>query len=171
MCHFAVLTHQLVDNLITGGETTNDVCHLKNTAVAILFGEAGSELHKWHSNEQTLESEASSLQEDEKRSCAKEQLGIKPSETKMLGLPWDKLKDMMAVTFPVDETLNKHSFWKTIQVTAWIMHFVWNCKGNKSEGLASPLTTPETDKAVHWWVKRVQESNMGTEKFKQDQLS
>ena len=89
------------------------------------FGEAGFELHKWHSNEQTLESEASSLQEDEKQSCAKEQLGIKPSETKMLGLPWDKLKDMMAVTFPVDETLNKHSFWKTMRVTAWIiMRFV-----------------------------------------------
>jgi len=24
----------------------------------------------------------------------------------------------------LDETLNKHSFWKTMQVTAWIMRFV-----------------------------------------------
>ena len=128
------------------------------------FGEAGFELHKWYSKEQTLESEASSQQEDEKRSYAKEQLGIKPGETKMLGLPWDKLKHMMAVTFPVYETLNKHSFWKTMRVTAWIMRFVWNCKENKSEGLAGPLTTPETDKAVHWWVKRAQESNMENSK-------
>ena len=33
------------------------------------------------------------------------------------------------------------------------------------------MTTSETDKAVHWWVKRAQESNIGTEKFKQDQSS
>ena len=70
------------------------MCHLKKMAVAI-FGEAGFELHKWNSNEQTLESKASSEQEDEKQSYAKEQLGVKPGETKMLGLPWD----MMAVTF------------------------------------------------------------------------
>ena len=96
-----ILKSLYVDDLITGGETTKEVCHLKNTAVAI-FGEAGFELHKWHSNEQTLESETNSEQEDEKddESYAKEQLGIKPGETKMLGLPWDKLKDMMAVTFP-----------------------------------------------------------------------
>ena len=71
------------------------MCHLKNTAVAII-GEAGFELHKWHSNEQTLESEASSEQEDEKQSYAKKQLSVKPGETKMIRLPWD----MMAVTFP-----------------------------------------------------------------------
>ena len=94
-----ILKSLYVDDLITGGETTNDVCHLKNTAVAI-FGEAGFEFHKWHSNEQTLESEANSEQEDEEKSYAREQLGVKPGETKMLGLPWDKLKDTMAVTFP-----------------------------------------------------------------------
>ena len=71
----------------------------------------------------------------------------------------------------LDEILNKHSFWKTMRVTAWIMCFAQNCKQKKSERLAGPLTTSETDKAVHWWVKRAQESNIGTEKFKQDQLS
>ena len=96
-----ILKSLYVDDLITGGKTTKEVCNLKNTAVAI-FGEAGFELQKWHSNEQTLESEANSEQEDEKEdeSYAKEQLGVKPGETKMLGLPWDKLKDTMAVTFP-----------------------------------------------------------------------
>ena len=83
-----ILKSLYVDDLITGGETTNDVCHLKNMAVAI-FGEAGFELHKWHSNEQTFESGANSEQEDEKQSYAKEQLGVKPGETNMLGLPWD----------------------------------------------------------------------------------
>ena len=38
-----------------------------------IFGEAGFELHKWHCNEQTLESEANSEQEDEKQIHAKEQ--------------------------------------------------------------------------------------------------
>ena len=69
------------------------------------------------------------------------------------------------------ESLKKHSFWKTMRVTAWIMCFVQNCKQKKSERLAGPLTTSETDKAVHWWVKRAEESNMGTEKFKRHQLS
>ena len=58
-----------------------------------------------------------------------------------------------------------------MRVTAWIMRFVRNCKQKKSERLAGPLTTPETDKAVLWWVKRAQESNRGKGKFKQDQLS
>ena len=46
----------------------------------------------------------------------------------------------------LDETLNKHGFWKAMRVTAWIMRFVGNCKQKKSEWLAGPLTTPETDK-------------------------
>ena len=60
----------------------------------------------------------------------------------------------------LDETLNKHGFWKAMRVTAWIMRFVGNCKQKKSEWLAGPLTTPETDKAVYWWVKIAQESKV-----------
>lgn len=73
------------------------MCKLKETAVAI-FGEAQFELHKWYSNVPALE--ASSEQEDEKQSYAKEQLGVKPGETKMLGLPWDKSEDTIALVFP-----------------------------------------------------------------------
>ena len=86
-----------VDDVITGGETTDKVRKLKETAVAV-FGEAKFELHKWHSNEPELE--ASREFEDGKQSYAKEQLGVKPGETKMLGLPWDKTEDKIAVTFP-----------------------------------------------------------------------
>lgn len=39
-----------VDDVITGGETTEKVCKLKESAVTV-FGEARLELHKWHSNE------------------------------------------------------------------------------------------------------------------------
>ena len=43
-----------VDDVITGGETTEKVHKLKESAVAV-FGEAQFELHKWHSNEPELE--------------------------------------------------------------------------------------------------------------------
>ena len=85
-----------VDDVITGGETTEKVRKLKESAVAV-FGEAQFELHKWHSNEPELE--ASGEPEDGKQSYAKEQLGVKLGETKMLGLPWNKTEDTIAVTF------------------------------------------------------------------------
>ena len=86
-----------VDEIITGAETKDKMRKLKETAITI-FQEAKFELHKWHSNEQELE--ASSRPEVEKQSYAKEQLGVKPGETKLLGLPWNKTKDSIAVTFP-----------------------------------------------------------------------
>ena len=85
-----------VDDVITSGETTEKVWKLKESAVAV-FGEAQFELHKWHSNEPELE--VSGEPEDEKQSYAKEPLGVKPGETKMLGLPWNKTEDTIAVTF------------------------------------------------------------------------
>lgn len=85
-----------VDDVITGRETTEKVRKLKESAVAV-FEEAQFELHKWHSNEPELE--ASAEPEDGKQSYAKEQLGVKPGETKMLGLPWNKSEDTIAVTF------------------------------------------------------------------------
>jgi len=72
------------------------VRELKESAVAV-FGEAQFELHKWHSNEPELE--ASAEPEDGKQSYAKEQLRVKPGETKMLGLPWNKIEDSIAVAF------------------------------------------------------------------------
>lgn len=65
---------------------------LRTRLLHAIFGEAGFELHKWHCNEQTLESEANSEQEDEKQKYEKEQLGVKSGETEMLGLHWDKLQ-------------------------------------------------------------------------------
>jgi len=83
--------------VITGGETVPEVHTLKETAVGVL-GEAQFELHKWHSNAPELE--VSSAPDDCNQSYAQEQLGVKPGETKVLGLPWDKTEDTIAVTFP-----------------------------------------------------------------------
>ena len=82
------------DDVITGGETTEKVRKLKESAVAV-FGEAQFELHKWHSNEPELE--ASGEPKDGKQSQSN--LGVKPGETKILGLPWNKTEDTIALTF------------------------------------------------------------------------
>ena len=72
--------------LITLVEKKN-MRHLKNKAFAIL-GEADFELHKCrHLNKPALESKASRQQEDVEQSYAKEQIGVKPDETRTLELP------------------------------------------------------------------------------------
>lgn len=72
---------------------------LKQTAIAV-FGEAQFDLHKWHSNKPELETSAEPNTEGEKQSYAKEQLEVKHGESKILGLPWNKTEDTIAVTFP-----------------------------------------------------------------------
>ena len=69
-----------------------------------MFGEAKFNMHKWNCNEPQLESE-NVVPVDEQQSYAKQQLGVKEGETKMLGLPWSKKEDMIAVTFP-EEPVN-----------------------------------------------------------------
>ena len=86
-----------VDDMITGGSVKEEVLNLKKTAITV-FEAAKFTLHKWHSNEPQLESEEDTT--DEQTSYAKQQLGVKQGETKMLGLSWDKDKDKLAVTFP-----------------------------------------------------------------------
>lgn len=90
-----------VDDLITGGRTVQETQHLKEYAQTI-SSEAQFELHKWHSNVpaleiDTLQEERSSEQES---SYAKQQLGAKPGETKLLEMPRGKEKDTIAVVFP-----------------------------------------------------------------------
>ena len=50
----------------------------------------------WNSNVPGLE--ATQLT-GEGQTYAKEQLGVKPNEAKLLGFPWDKKEDTLAVTF------------------------------------------------------------------------
>ena len=75
--------------------------HLKESVQTIL-SEAQFELHKWHSNVPALETDT--LQEEkiseQESSYAKQQLGEKPGKTKLLGMPWEKEKDTIAVVFP-----------------------------------------------------------------------
>ena len=72
---------------------------MKETAVHI-FKAGGFELHKGHSNEIQLDGKATNHDES---TFAKESLGTKTSETKLLGIGWDKANDNLLVSFPESE--------------------------------------------------------------------
>ena len=91
-----ILNSLYVDDLIGGGTTTAKAQNLKETATTV-FQEAKFKLHKWHSNEPSLETENEPIEKE--HSCAKTQLGVKEGETKLLGLPWNKTDDQIAVQF------------------------------------------------------------------------
>ena len=94
-----------VDDLLIGGATVEEVQIKKQTAIEI-FNEATFTLHKWHSNAEELESNKDLPQDHhDELSYAKQQLGTTVSETKMLGVPWEKKNDTLKVVFPRDGTL------------------------------------------------------------------
>lgn len=85
--------------------------------------DATFKLHKWHSNRPELEEDsrqektevqstqlkarekgADSPAETEEQSYAKQQLQVKPSESKLLGVKWNKFEDTITVQFPVANT-------------------------------------------------------------------
>ena len=82
-----------VNDLISEGNNFGQVASLKDIAIEI-FNQAGLKLHKWHSNVSILE-EKEVVTDDQ--TYAKQQLGVKLNETKMLGLPWNKDEDALAV--------------------------------------------------------------------------
>eukprot|EP00794_Sanderia_malayensis_P008645 gene8645-biopygen6924 len=88
-----------VDDINLVGESVEQVRDLKETSKEI-FRKGGFELHKWHCNEPELDGESSN---DGEPTYAKESLGTKPSETKLLGVKWDKGKDTLSITFPESE--------------------------------------------------------------------
>jgi hypothetical protein len=76
-----------VDDLLTGGRTVQEVQTRREIAREILH-DATFELHKWNSNIPQLEDDASP-EDHREQSYAKQQLMVKSSETKLLGLKWD----------------------------------------------------------------------------------
>ena len=82
---------------------------MKRTAIGVFKG-AGFQLHKWNSN--VTELEADNQLTDDSQTYAKEQLGVKTNEAKLLGPPWDKVEDTLVVTFSVDshEATKEFSF-------------------------------------------------------------
>lgn len=97
-----------VDDLISGDKTVAGAQHLKQASQSI-FRAGKFELHKWHSNVPALEQpspheetikELRTTHQSENQSYAKDQLGVKQGETKLLGVLWDKREDTIQTSFP-----------------------------------------------------------------------
>ena len=67
------------------------------------MSDATFELHKWNSNEPQLEDNDNRTSDSDEQSFAKQQLNVKPTESKMLGLKWDKHQDTLAVMIPTEQ--------------------------------------------------------------------
>ncbi len=94
-----------VDDIQGGGDSEEHVIEFKNESTEIM-NEAGFQLHKWHSNCPAVESKTN-INESE-TTYAKTLVG-KPStsETKILGVPWDKKTDVMTINFDTCIKLQK----------------------------------------------------------------
>ena len=80
--------------MVSGGETVEKVQQLKKTSTEI-FNDATFQLHKWHSNAPVLESEETQLSSSAEDTFAKQQLGVPSGQTTLLGLSWDKERDVI----------------------------------------------------------------------------
>ncbi|XP_067039928.1 uncharacterized protein [Acropora muricata] len=87
-----------VDDLLSGGQDVQQARTRKEIATEIM-NDASFELHKWHSNEPQLEDRPQSTPYEE-QSYAKQQLQAQSSESKLLGVKWNKEEDTIAVQFP-----------------------------------------------------------------------
>ena len=86
-----------LNDLVTGGESTSEVDKVKRDFVQ-LFQSGSFKLHKWHSNEQALETN-DSVNENE-LNFVKQHLATKPKEPKILGLLWDKRENFFIIQVP-----------------------------------------------------------------------
>ena len=101
-----------VDDLVTGGKSLQEVEKIKSDSTE-LFEKGGFKLHKWHSNEPNLET--NDLSSEKELNFAKEHLGTKANETKILDLNWDKQRDTFRVEIPTEsQHLTKRNIVKTL---------------------------------------------------------
>ena len=87
-----------VDDLISGSTTIEKAKQLRDGAIEI-FEDAKFTLHKWNSNEDEIQPNQGEVQSDNS-TYAKQQLGAKANKSKILGLPWNKAKDILMVVYP-----------------------------------------------------------------------
>lgn len=96
-----LLRNTYVDDAQGGGRSKEDLVKFKQEATHILQ-EAGFSLHKWHSNIAEVEYDdpnASTPAQEDTTTYAKEEMGTKSSETKILGIPWNKRRDELSINF------------------------------------------------------------------------
>ena len=69
----------------------------------------------------------------------------------------------------LDQLLENHDLLRTLQVGAWIVRFVHNCRACKR--LSGPLTTAKIENVKGWWIKWVQQRAVVMPNYAQDQKS
>ena len=84
-----------VDDVISGGDSEKQLVKFKCESIEI-FKKLNFSVHNWHSTIPALEDD---VQPTGMQTYAKETLGTAPTETKMLGLLWNKAKYTLAVSF------------------------------------------------------------------------
>ena len=52
-----------------------------------------------------------------------------------------------------DDLLERRDLRRVLRTSAWILHFVRNCRSKQKQ--RGPLTTPEVDEMKTWWIKRL----------------
>ena len=57
-----------------------------------------------------------------------------------------------------ERMLTKHSYWKLIRITAYVIRFVEHCRKRKKTNCLQ-LTSQETDEAEKLWIRKAQRSN------------
>ncbi len=85
-----------VDDIISGGNTVEEARQRRSEATDIL-GDATFSLHKWASNVNELDGDGDQKGDRGEQTAAKQELGVKPTETKILGTQWDKENDTLTV--------------------------------------------------------------------------
>ena len=121
------------DDLTSGDFSIAATKAIKKKSIDV-FRKAGIELHKWHSNVPELENQVGRgvNQTEGETSFAKQQLGVKEAENKILGILWDKMGDLLGVRFPKMEEAAR------IQTKRAILKFLASIYDPL--GIASPVT-------------------------------
>ena len=90
-----------VDDLLSGGTTVVEAQEKKRKMTDAL-SDATFKLHKWNASKKGLEGDGDVVGYEKAKSqtFAKQQLNVKSSDSKLLGLAWDKISDTLTVTFP-----------------------------------------------------------------------
>lgn len=64
--------------------------------------------------------------------------------------------------------LEKHSYWKAMRITAWMVRFLFNLRSQPTERRSGVLTTDEIQAQVNWWIKTEQSRYRDTEQLEED---
>ena len=86
---------------MSGGTTVAEAREKKRKMMNVL-SDATFKLHKWNASEKELEGDGDVVGDEkaESQTFAKQQLNVKSSDSKLLGLAWDKISDTLTASFP-----------------------------------------------------------------------